>query len=109
MDYLRPTGSAMIVGLPPAGATVPAECRATVIGMKSVRGCFVGTKRDVMEALDIVAGGAFVPAVKVVPFNQLQATYDQMKDGTLLGRAVLDREFWGCKWRYFKLTVAVWK
>lgn len=57
MDYLRPTGRAMIVGLPPSGSFIPAECRGTAIGMKSIQGCFVGGKNDMQEAIDIVAQG----------------------------------------------------
>lgn len=92
MDYLRPTGRAMIVGLPPSGSVVPAECRTTVLGMKSVQGCFVGTRNDVREALDIVAQGHFAPTIEVLPFDQLQPTYEKMKNGTLVGRVVLDCE-----------------
>lgn len=92
MDYLRPTGTAMIVGLPPTGSHVPADCRNTVLGMKAVKGVFVGTKLDALEALEVVAKGGIVPTVQVLPFKDLQATYDRMRDGTLCGRVVLDCE-----------------
>jgi len=93
MDYLRPMGCAVIVGLPPTGSHVPADCRNTVLGMKSVRGSFCGTKIDVLDALQVVADGHFKPVVEVLPFNQLQPTYDKMKAGTLRGRVVLDCEY----------------
>lgn len=90
--YLRPTGSAMIVGLPPTGSHVPVDCRTAVLGMHTVRGCFVGNRADVIDALDVVARGAVVPKVAVKPFSAVQDTYDCMKDGTLNGRVVVDRE-----------------
>ncbi|BEJ15407.1 hypothetical protein CspHIS471_0500120 [Cutaneotrichosporon sp. HIS471] len=89
-DYLRPTGSAMIVGLPPTGSHVPVDCRNAVLGMHTIRGCFVGTRSDVIDALDIVARGKVVPKVTVKPFSAIQETYDCMKEGTLCGRVVVD-------------------
>lgn len=90
--YLRPTGSAMIVGLPPTGSHVPVDCRNAVLGMHTVRGCFVGNRGDVIDALDVVARGKVVPKVTVKPFSAIQETYDCMKNGTLNGRVVVDRE-----------------
>ncbi|GMK56025.1 hypothetical protein CspeluHIS016_0210810 [Cutaneotrichosporon spelunceum] len=89
-DYLRPTGSAMIVGLPPTGSHVPVDCRNAVLGMHTVRGCFVGTRGDVIDALDVVARGKVVPKVTVKPFSAIQETYDCMAAGTLCGRVVVD-------------------
>lgn len=90
--YLRPTGSAMIVGLPPTGSHVPVDCRNAVLGMHTVRGCFVGNRADVLDALDVVARGKVVPKVTVKPFSAVQETYDSMRDGSLNGRVVVDRE-----------------
>lgn len=91
-EYLRPTGSAMIVGLPPTGSHVPVDCRNAVLGMHTVRGCFVGTRSDVIDALDVVARGKVVPKVAVKPFSAIQETYDSMREGNLCGRVVVDSE-----------------
>lgn len=91
-SYLRPTGSAMIVGLPPTGSHVPVDCRNAVLGMHTVRGCFVGTRGDVLDALNVVARGKVVPKVTVKPFSAIQETYDEMSRGSIRGRVVVDCE-----------------
>jgi propanol-preferring alcohol dehydrogenase len=106
-EYLRPTGGAMIVGLPPTGSHVPVDCRNAVLGMHTVRGCFVGTRSDVIDALDVVARGKVVPKVAVKPFSAIQETYDSMREGTLCGRVVVDREY--LLIRTAALTGPVWE
>jgi propanol-preferring alcohol dehydrogenase len=90
MEYIRPRGTVVAVGLPPAGAYVKADVFFTVLHNKTLTSSYVGNRQDAIEALQIVADGHVKCRIQTVPFNTLEKVYTQMEEGSLVGRAVLD-------------------
>jgi len=93
MEYIRPNGTVVAVGLPPAGAVIKADVLMSVLGKKKLIPSYVGNRADAVEALRIVAEGHVKSKVRVEPFNYIQKAYDEMKKGQLNGRVVVDGEF----------------
>ncbi|KAL1412993.1 alcohol dehydrogenase [Vanrija albida] len=90
MEYIRPFGTVVAVGLPPAGAYVKADVFFTVLHNKTLTSSYVGNRLDCNEALAIAAAGHVKTPIKVVPFKALDSVYEEMAKGTIIGRAVLD-------------------
>lgn len=84
-QYLRKFGTLVCVGLP-KDATLGAP-----IGLLlTVRGSLVGTRQDTHDALGFVAAGKVKPIVRVEPFDKINEVYDEMREGKIAGRVVLD-------------------
>lgn len=90
MAYIRPKGVVVAVGLPSDGASVKADVFFTVLQAKSLVGSYVGNRLDAIEALRIAANGHVKCTIKVQPFNTLSEVLEQMDEGKLQGRVVLD-------------------
>lgn len=90
MEYIRPRGSVVAVGLPPAGAYVKADVFFTVLHNKTLTSSYVGNRLDANEALQIVADGHVKCKIVVKPFAEIEAIYEDMEAGRLPGRAVVD-------------------
>lgn len=58
--------------------------------MISIKGSYVGNRKDTAEALDFFARGMIKAPFKVVGLSQLNEVYDLMKKGAIAGRYVLD-------------------
>ncbi|KAL0058043.1 alcohol dehydrogenase [Marasmius tenuissimus] len=89
LNYLRPGGALMVVGLPP-DATIDASVFFTVFHSHKILGSYVGNRQDAVEALDIAARGHVKVHSKVVPLSNLPSVYEGFKAGTIAGRIVLD-------------------
>ncbi|KAH8929043.1 GroES-like protein [Atractiella rhizophila] len=89
MEYIRPTGTVVAVGLPPA-AKVSADVFFTVFDSKKLVGSYVGNRQDAEEALDLAAAGRVKCLYKVLPLSELPNVYKDMHDGKVAGRIVLD-------------------
>ena len=79
----------MCIGLP-AGAFLKAPVFGTVIKMITIRGSYVGNRKDTAEAIDFFRRGLIKAPVKVVGLSELQHVYDLMRKGEVVGRYVLD-------------------
>lgn len=90
MEYIRPRGTVVAVGLPPEGAYVKADVFWTVLYNKTLTSSYVGNRQDAIEALRIVADGHVKCPIVVEPFDSLESVYSRMVKGQLSGRAVLD-------------------
>lgn len=90
MEYIRPSGTVVAVGLPKEGAYVKADVFWTVATNKTLTSSYVGNRKDANEALEIAAAGHVKCPIKVEPFDNLQSVYDRMVSGQLPGRVVLD-------------------
>lgn len=88
-DYVRPRGAVVCVGLP-AGARISAPVFESVVRMIQIKGSYVGNRQDTVEALDFFARGLIKAPFKTVGLTELQSIYDQMKEGKVLGRIVVD-------------------
>jgi len=88
-EYVRPRGSVVCIGLP-AGAYLKAPVFQTVVKMISIKGSYVGNRKDTTEALNFYRRGLIKAPFKVVGLSELQSVYDKMKRGEIAGRYVLD-------------------
>jgi len=77
------------IGLP-AGAFLKAPVFDTVIKMITIRGSYVGNRKDTAEAIDFFRRGLIKAPFKVVGLSELQHVYDLMRKGEVVGRYVLD-------------------
>lgn len=88
-EYVRPRGTVVCIGLP-AGAYLKAPVFESVIKMVTIRGSYVGNRKDTAEALDFFRRGLIKAPYKVVGMSELQSVYDLMHKGQIAGRYVLD-------------------
>jgi len=88
-EYVRPRGSVVAVGLP-AGAYLKAPVFQTVIRMISIKGSYVGNRRDTQEALDFYRRGLIDVPIKTIGLSELEKVYDLMRSGKIVGRYVVD-------------------
>ena len=77
MQYVRPRGTVIFIGLPP-GAIVKAPVFESVVKMISIRASYVGNRRDGTEAIDFFRRGLIKAPFKVVGLSELQKVYDLM-------------------------------
>ncbi|KAI6029593.1 chaperonin 10-like protein [Pisolithus microcarpus] len=82
IDYLRPGGSLMVVGLP-GSAKLESSIFWTVLKSISILGSYVGNRQDTVEALEIRCS-------RLKSLSQLQEVYDGLAEGKIAGRIVLD-------------------
>jgi len=89
MEYIRPHGTCVMVGLPPDCA-VQVPVFWTVFQSKRLVGSYVGNRQDAHESLQIAAAGKVKCLYKTLPLADLPKVYDDMHHGKLAGRIVLD-------------------
>lgn len=88
-EYVRPRGTVVAVGLPP-NAFLKAPVFGTVIKMVTIKGSYVGNRRDTQEALDFFRRGLINVQIKTIGLSELQVAYDAMEKGQIAGRYVVD-------------------
>jgi propanol-preferring alcohol dehydrogenase len=88
-EYVRPRGTVICIGLP-AGAYLKAPVFESVIKMITIKGSYVGNRKDSAEAIDFFARGLIKSPYKVMGLSELNKVYDMMKKGAIVGRIVLD-------------------
>ncbi|KAL4943708.1 hypothetical protein BDV06DRAFT_220969 [Aspergillus oleicola] len=90
VEMLRVGGTLSCVGIPPASTTFQTPiCTVVIKGLK-IGGNLVGSLKECMEAVDLTRRGLVKPEVKVRPFKDLPAVYEEMERGEILGRIVLE-------------------
>ncbi|KAN0061220.1 alcohol dehydrogenase [Thecaphora frezii] len=89
LDYLRPRGTLVAVGLPSEG-WIKANVACTVFKSLRIVGSYVGNRQDTVEALDAAARGRVRTRFKKLGLSQLAQVYDDMQQGKVTGRIVLD-------------------
>ena len=88
-EYVRPRGTVICIGLP-AGAYLRAPVFETVIGVKTIKGSYVGNRKDTAEAIDFFRRGLINAPFKTIGMSELQKVYDLMHEGKIAGRYVVD-------------------
>jgi propanol-preferring alcohol dehydrogenase len=88
-QYVRPRGTVVCIGLP-AGAYLRAPVFESVIKMVTIKGSYVGNRRDSAEAIEFFRRGVIKAPFIVVGLSELESVYDKMKKGAIAGRYVLD-------------------
>ncbi len=83
----RRGGTIVFVGLPPGD--FPASIFEVVLKGLTVRGSIVGTRQDLVEALDFYARGEIHPTVATRTLGQINEIFDEMEHGKIDGRLVI--------------------
>ena len=88
-EYVRPKGTVIMIGMP-AGAFLRAPVFDTVVKMITIKGSYVGNRRDTAEALEFFQQGFIDAPLQVVGMSELQDVYDLMEKGEIVGQYVVD-------------------
>lgn len=84
----RRGGTIVFNGLPPG--EFPAPIFDIVLKGLTIRGSIVGTRQDMVEALEFYSRGLIHPKVETVPVDQINEVFDRMQRGQIDGRVVID-------------------
>lgn len=83
----RRHGTMSLVGLPPGDFPLPIF--DVVLNRITIRGSIVGTRQDLVEALDFAAAGKVKAHFTWDKLDNVNAIFDRMKAGTIDGRVVM--------------------
>ncbi|RCK65201.1 Alcohol dehydrogenase 1 [Candida viswanathii] len=89
VEYVRPLGKVVLVGLP-AGSKVTAGVFEAVVKSIEIKGSYVGNRKDTAEAVDFFSRGLIKCPIKIVGLSELPQVFKLMEEGKILGRYVLD-------------------
>ncbi len=84
----RKRGTCVLVGLPPGEFPVPLF--DVVANCITIRGSFVGTRRDMTEALAFAAAGKVKADIELQPLSSINQIFDRLEHGDVASRVVLD-------------------
>ena len=88
VDAVRAGGRVVAVGLPPEAMSLNIP-RLVLDGIQVV-GSLVGTRNDLAEAFQFAAEGKVVPKVTKRKIGEVNAIFDEMIQGKIRGRMVID-------------------
>ena len=88
LSMLRRGGTVSLVGLPPGD--FPLSIFDTVLRGLTVRGSIVGTRLDMLEAVDFFSRGVVSTTFERQPMNAINDIFARMTTGAIDGRVVLD-------------------
>lgn len=88
ISMTRRGGIIVFNGLPPG--EFPAPIFDIVLKGLTIRGSIVGTRQDMVEALDFYARGLIRPTFTKRPLSDINAVLDEMEHGKIDGRVVID-------------------
>jgi len=83
----RRGGTIVFNGLP--AGDFPASIFEIVLKGLTVRGSIVGTRQDLVEALEFYSRGQIHPTVATRNLSDINAVFDEMKHGKIDGRVVI--------------------
>lgn len=84
---LKRGGTCVLVGLPPAD--FPLNIFGMILNGLTVRGSIVGTRADLLEALQFAADGKVKPVFKTASLDEINSIFVQMEQATIEGRIVI--------------------
>lgn len=88
IGFARRGGTIVFVGLPTGD--FPAPIFDVVLKGLTIRGSIVGTRHDLKEALEFYARGLIHPTVATRPLEEINEVFDEMRQGKIDGRVVID-------------------
>ncbi|MUV36834.1 alcohol dehydrogenase [Lentibacillus sp. JNUCC-1] len=88
VNSVRPTAKVVNVGLPPEKMDL--DIIKSVLDGIEVIGSLVGTRKDLEEAFMFGAEGIVVPIVQPRKLEEINEIFQEMEDGTIQGRMVID-------------------
>jgi propanol-preferring alcohol dehydrogenase len=83
----RKRGTCVLVGLPPGA--FPLEIFGLVAGAVTVRGSFVGTRKDMAECLAFAADGKVKADIESQPLSSINSVFERLAHGDVPSRVVL--------------------
>lgn len=84
----RKRGTCVLVGLPPGEFPVPLF--DVVANCITIRGSFVGTRKDMAEALDFAANGKVKAEIETQPLSAINQVFERLQHGDVPSRIVLN-------------------
>jgi propanol-preferring alcohol dehydrogenase len=84
----RKHGTCVLVGIPPGD--FPTPLFDVVANCITIRGSFVGNRRDMAEALAFAAGGRVKADIQLQPLSAINAVFERLAKGEVPSRVVLD-------------------
>lgn len=84
----RKWGTCVLVGIPPGEFPMPLF--DVVANCITVRGSFVGTRRDMAEALAFAADGKVRADIELQPLSAINTVFDRLARGEVPSRVVID-------------------
>ncbi|MFO7689125.1 MAG: alcohol dehydrogenase AdhP [Cryobacterium sp.] len=84
----RRGGTIVFNGLP--AGDFPAPIFDIVLKGLTIRGSIVGTRQDMVEALDFYARGEIHPTISTRKLGEINTIFDEMKQGQIDGRIVIE-------------------
>jgi alcohol dehydrogenase, propanol-preferring len=84
----RKHGTCVLVGLPPGEFPVPLF--DVVADCITIRGSFVGTRQDMVEALAIAADGKVKADIELQPLSAVNRVFERLERGDVASRVVLE-------------------
>jgi propanol-preferring alcohol dehydrogenase len=84
----RKRGTCVLVGLPPGEFPVPLF--DVVANCITIRGSFVGTRQDMVEALDFAVDGKVKADIELQPLSSINQVFERLEHGDVASRIVLD-------------------
>ncbi|WP_226658647.1 alcohol dehydrogenase AdhP [Pseudalkalibacillus hwajinpoensis] len=87
---VRRGGTVVAVGLPPEEMPIPIF--DTVLNGVKVIGSIVGTRKDLMEALQFAAEGKVKTIIETRPLEEINQIFEELENGDINGRVVLTFE-----------------
>lgn len=88
VDITRRRGTCVLVGLPPG--EFPVSLFEVVANCLTLRGSFVGTRQDMVEALAFAADGKVKADIELQPLSSINKIFDRLVHGNIPSRVVLD-------------------
>jgi len=88
VDMTRKLGTCVLVGLPPGEFPLPLF--NVVADCITVRGSFVGTRKDMAECLDFAIDGKVKADIELQPLSSINAVFERLAHGDVPSRVVLD-------------------
>lgn len=88
IGFARRGGTIVLVGLPPGDFPLPIF--DVVLRGLTIRGSIVGTRQDMVEALDFFARGLIRPTVEAAGLDDINDVFARMQRGQIDGRVVVD-------------------
>ena len=84
----RKHGTCVLNGLPPG--EFPTPLFDVVANCITIRGSFVGTRRDMAEALAFAAAGKVKADIELQPLSSINEVFDRLEHGDVASRVVLE-------------------
>jgi propanol-preferring alcohol dehydrogenase len=89
--YLRIGGAVVCVAMPPTNkANIGGDPNDLIVKNITIKAAMVGTLGETAEVLDLCGQGLVTPVVNRFPLDQLPHAIQLLKEGSIVGRAVVD-------------------